>query len=284
MKPTDPSPDDLPKAPGRRDPAWHRTGSEQTSRAPNGPRSWPTEAGPSGRANSVQPGPVPHEANEGLSPADARARHDHHGHMPDDMQNEGVAHEESDVNVRAILSFAGIVTVVSVVCALIVWGMMAAFESSAEGRETNRSPLQRPSTQMPAQTESPFFGAAPQPQLLTNEFEVLRQLRESEAATLHNYGWVDQAAGVTRVPIDEAKKLLAGRGLPARPAGADAALGTHAPAYGESSGGRTIPTGQVPAAGAQDAAPQQPQQPAPAAAPAPNAAPEHAPTGRGGGA
>jgi hypothetical protein len=281
MKPTDPaSPNDKPRGP-----AWHRTGSEETSRAPNGPRTWPTEAGPSGRAHSVQPGPVPHEANEGLSPADARARHDHHAQMPDDMQNEGVAHEESDVNVRAILSFAGIVAVVSIVCALIVWGMMVAFESSAEGRETRRSPLSRPSTQMPNQTDSPFFGAAPQPQLLTNEFLVHDQLRDTETAALTQYGWVDQQAGVARLPIDQAKKLLSERGLPSRSGGSDPALGTNAPAYGESAGGRNIPNGQTPAAaagaGAQDA---QPQQPAPSAAPAPTPAAEHAPTGRGGGA
>ena len=42
------------------------------------------------------------------------------------------------------------------------------------------------------------------------------------------------------MPIDEAKKLIVQHGLPVRASGAveDAAIGTHAPAYGEASGGR----------------------------------------------
>jgi hypothetical protein len=93
-------------------------------------------------------------------------------------------------------------------------------------------------------TGSPYFGAAPQPQLLTNEPAVLRQLRQNEAEQLHDYGWVDPSAGVARMPIEEAKKKILERGLPMR-AGShvDPWVGTHAPAFGESSSGRTIPTG-----------------------------------------
>ena len=38
-----------------------------------------------------------------------------------------------------------------------------------------------------------------------------------EEQTLHSYGWVDQPAGVVRIPIDRAMELLAQRGLPTRP-------------------------------------------------------------------
>ena len=34
---------------------------------------------------------------------------------------------------------------------------------------------------------------------------------------MHSYGWVDQQAGVVRIPIDRAMELLAQRGLPTRP-------------------------------------------------------------------
>ncbi len=34
---------------------------------------------------------------------------------------------------------------------------------------------------------------------------------------MHSYGWVDQPAGVVRIPIDRAMELLAQRGLPTRP-------------------------------------------------------------------
>jgi cytochrome c oxidase cbb3-type subunit III len=44
----------------------------------------------------------------------------------------------------------------------------------------------------------------------------LKEMRATEDAVLHSYGWVDQAAGIVRIPIERAMELLAERGLPAR--------------------------------------------------------------------
>jgi hypothetical protein len=91
----------------------------------------------------------------------------------------------------------------------------------------------------------------------------LKGVRDREQQVLHGYAWVDQAAGVARIPIDEAKKLTLERGLPVRPdPTTDPSLGTHKPAYGEASSGRLI-TKAAPAASA-EAAPTAPT-PAPAA-------------------
>ncbi len=38
--------------------------------------------------------------------------------------------------------------------------------------------------------------------------KALAELRQAEADGLNNYGWVDQAKGVVRLPIAEAKKLV----------------------------------------------------------------------------
>jgi hypothetical protein len=46
---------------------------------------------------------------------------------------------------------------------------------------------------------------------------------------LAGYGWEDEGKGIARIPIDEAMKRLAERGLPARPA-APAAAATPVPA------------------------------------------------------
>jgi hypothetical protein len=213
----------------------------------------------------------------------------HHGsgaHGEDDLQNETVAHEQSDVNVRAILGFAGIVAGVTIVCGLLMWGLFNFFEGRAVARDPRMSPLAIPATRMPATTTgSPIFGpgqSQQQPQLLTNEPAALRALRETENAQLEGFGWVDQAGGVARVPIADAKRLIAERGLPSRAEGSDPLLGTNAPAYGEASGGRSVPTraqaGAAPADGQKNpagspAAPQAPQEPS-----------GHAPAGRGGGA
>ena len=204
-----------------------------------------------------------------MTPTDA-----HGHHPPEELHNEGVEHDTSDVDVRAIFAFAGVVAVVTIVCAGIVWGLFGVLESQAAGRDPKLSSLAMPATVMPRTTgASPYFGNAASPQLITDEPTVLKTFHGTEEKALHEYGWVDQKTGVARVPIDQAKKLIAERGLPSRGAVTDSTLGTHAPAFGEASGGRTIPTGERPAA----------VPAAPPKAAAPSEQPAHGPSGRGGG-
>jgi hypothetical protein len=44
----------------------------------------------------------------------------------------------------------------------------------------------------------------------------MRELRDREDELLTSYGWVDRNAGVVRIPIEEAMKIVVQRGLPAR--------------------------------------------------------------------
>ena len=82
---------------------------------------------------------------------------------------------------------------------------------------------------------------------------------EAEQQQLHGYGWVDEKAGVARIPIDEAKKLMLERGLPVRPDPlTDPRLGTRTPASGESSSGRNITRTPAPAAARHAPAPRTP--------------------------
>ena len=44
----------------------------------------------------------------------------------------------------------------------------------------------------------------------------LRDLRQGEKDKLNSYGWVDQKAGIVRIPIDRAMDLLVKNGMPVR--------------------------------------------------------------------
>lgn len=186
-----------------------------------------------------------------------------HGH--DELHNDDVAHEHSDINIGAVITSAAAIGGVCVLAAALMYGLFwFVFEKQAAGRDPKLSPLAMPSTVMPPTTTTqPTFGNAPEPKLLTNEPTYLRSLRTREQEVLHGYGWVDEKAGIARVPIEEAKKLIVERGLPVRPDPiGDARLGTHAPASGESSSGRVI---THPADAAAESAPAQAPAPAPAA-------------------
>ena len=173
----------------------------------------------------------------------------------DALHNEDVAHEHTDVSIRTLVMFALGLAAVTGAVMLAMAGLFVAFENNAAKSDPVLSPHAIPSGQLP-----------PQPRLLVNEPANFQKVREAEAKTLSEYAWVDQAAGVARLPIAEAKKLLLHKGLPVRAdAPTDPWLGTRStgPARGESSAGRAIPLKP----GAQGA------EPAPQAAPA--AAPAH---------
>lgn len=129
----------------------------------------------------------------------AAAPHDH-GHGPD------VHHETSDVNLRGILGFAAGLTVAAVFIHFIVWLLFTYFDV----RETRQPPPVYP---LAAQQENRL---PPEPRLQTQPREDLRELRAHEEEILSSYGWVDKNAGVVRIPIDRAMKMLVERGVPTR--------------------------------------------------------------------
>jgi len=55
------------------------------------------------------------------------------------------------------------------------------------------------------------------PKLVTSEPAVLAELRAQEDALLTSYGWIEKDKGIARMPIDEAMKIVAERGLPKFP-------------------------------------------------------------------
>jgi hypothetical protein len=183
--------------------------------------------------------------------------HSHgHDHGEDGLHNPDVAHEHSDIDFGTVLKFGGGLFMTVVVCALIVGSVFRLFERQASARDPQVSPVARPAGQLP-----------PGPRLETNEHSALAKFRAEEAKALDGYGWVNQQGGVAHIPIAEAKKLLVQQGLPTRSGAADPLEGTHAPATGEASGGRTIPS--KPATGLSAPTPPAAVPSAPAAAPAP---------------
>jgi hypothetical protein len=130
----------------------------------------------------------------------------HPAHL--DARNAEVNHETSDVNIRAILGFGVVLIVAAVMIHFVIWLLFGYFN----GRETLRAPAEYPLA------VSQGARLPPEPRLQTNPREDLRELRAKEDELLGSYGWVDQRAGIARIPIGEAMKLTVQRGLPARPA------------------------------------------------------------------
>jgi hypothetical protein len=109
------------------------------------------------------------------------------------------------MSVRLVGVFLGGVIVAVIAVFLMMWGLFGYYRASELRRTEAISPLADVS-QIP-----------PEPRLQVHGASDLKTFEAEENAVLQNYGWVDRQAGVVRIPIDRAMKLLAERGLP--PAG-----------------------------------------------------------------
>lgn len=158
----------------------------------------------------------------------------HHPHGPAD--NPDVVHEESDINVRAIIWFVVVLTGITLAVDVAMWGLFKGLAYYEAKNDESVTPLA-------AAPAPPTGGNMPSPGLQLTPWTDLKAFQAAQAAQLHSYGWIDEHGGVARVPIDKAKALLLKQGLPVRPELADALEGTNQASGGESNGGRTIPAG-----------------------------------------
>ena len=187
--------------------------------------------------------------------------HSHAGHSHGSLDNPDTTHETSDINIRAIIWFIAILTAIVLAMNVSMWGMFRVLQYFERKYEPAVTPLAREAVQQPTEF--------PEPRLQTAPWTDLRTFRAEQEHHLNGYGWVDEKAGVARIPISKAKEMLLQKGIPVRPELADASEGTNVAATGESNGGRTIPAGSADRSSVPSAAP-------PATAPGAAAAPHGA--------
>ena len=133
-----------------------------------------------------------------------------HAHNP-----EG-EYEQQDLRPGVVYSF---LIALAVATALIAFAIMGVYKFGAF-EETHHQPQLNPMVQPEADTarvdpsQMTKFSA---PRLETNERVEINEFRLIEEQRLHSYGWVDQPGGAVRIPIGQAMKLIAERGLPTTP-------------------------------------------------------------------
>jgi hypothetical protein len=128
------------------------------------------------------------------------AEHNHHPVA----DNPEVTHERSDVSIRGIIIFAIVLVLTAVVVHIGLYGLLEYYGEFAPRR--TRAPGS------PAAQEE----TTPLPRLQISPRTDLAEMRAAEQKELTSYGWIDKQKQSVRIPIDQAMKLLAERGLPAR--------------------------------------------------------------------
>ena len=110
-------------------------------------------------------------------------------------------HETRDVDIRFIGLFSlSMVVLLAGSLALMGW-LFGVFAGKTLGRGRSA----------PIAETRPY---PPAPRLQASPTRDMQEVRRSENTRLQSYGWIDQAAGIARIPIDQAMELLATHGLP----------------------------------------------------------------------
>ena len=124
--------------------------------------------------------------------------------LREEPDNPEIVHEESDVNVGAILRYGAGLLGIALVVHVFLWWLMGVYERQDARAQTQAYPMAAGQ-----QDRLPPF-----PRLQANPQQDLRDLRAKQKALLDGYGWVDKEAGVARIPIEDAMKMIVQRGLP----------------------------------------------------------------------
>ena len=133
----------------------------------------------------------------------------HHHH------SEAIPVESDGISYKGLIWFTGFLAGTTVVIAILMTGMFKLMEYRNDADQPQRAVMANPPMQRPP---GPNLMAEMSPQtpgavLGPSEPLNLQMFRETEEMMLTTYGWLNEATGTVRIPIDRAKQLLLERGL-----------------------------------------------------------------------
>jgi hypothetical protein len=141
---------------------------------------------------------------------------------PGTANNSGF--ENEDMSPLGIFYFMAGLAIVVVVIYFIMVGMYRFLDSYDRTHQAPVNPMAIKTgidqTMNPREIRDKAEATFPKPVLEYSEKTQFIKELATQDDTLASYDWVDQKAGIVRIPIDRAIDLVAERGLPVLPAGA----------------------------------------------------------------
>jgi hypothetical protein len=128
-------------------------------------------------------------------------------------KNPGVNYEQTGVDLGPILKFAVALVILGIVAFTLLWGLLGILQHQNASIETPPRVLARGEQErLPPE---PRLQMAPgsTTALKTPGYET-KQVEQQWSSDLNSYGWINKNAGVVRIPVGEAEKLLLQRGIP----------------------------------------------------------------------
>jgi hypothetical protein len=142
------------------------------------------------------------------------------------LRNPAVDYDRTDLSPRGILVFLFGLLVAGIFIELVIWGMFRFLSHSPYFAQGNPSPMVTSQKAQPLTAEGKDFenttnvnpDVFPEPRLQTDDVVDMSQLLQSEHKILYAPQPFVDSNGTVHLPITEAMKLIAERGLPVKPA------------------------------------------------------------------
>ncbi|HEV2880608.1 MAG TPA: hypothetical protein VGX24_04815 [Pyrinomonadaceae bacterium] len=156
------------------------------------------------------------------------------------ITNPDVMHEESDVSVRGVGTFVGLLFLGLIIVSALMYGMFNLLDAYATSKEARPAPMARlPEERLPP-PGVPRLQGAPDHRSLDDRNLIFEKkeptlewdaLRAKFKYDLENYHDPDPGTGNMRIPIADAKRRLLEKGLPTRPGAQADAEGINLPTF-----------------------------------------------------
>jgi hypothetical protein len=141
------------------------------------------------------------------------ASHDAHG----EPRHPDVSYEKSDVRATTIYWYLGALAVSVILSYLVCVFVLRSTTKIAHDFDT-------PPPAIREEMGSAYESMPPEPRLQgvpghsSDPQADLRQKIELDTVANEKLGWIDQSAGIAQIPVQDAMKIIAEKGLPAQPA------------------------------------------------------------------
>lgn len=143
--------------------------------------------------------------------------------MSNDIRlNGNGGYERKDIGVAGVVYFLIGLAVVAVIIHFVIAGLYNYLDKRFQAEQPPVSPLAnapKDTRHLPTSYADYLKQNFPSPQLEIDERTQLNSILLQQEQTLASYGYIDEKAGIVRIPIERAMQIIAQRGLPVRAQG-----------------------------------------------------------------
>jgi len=133
-----------------------------------------------------------------------------------EVHNPEVSYDTTDLSARGVVFFLIFLAIGGVLVTGATWGVYKYIARAVAGPNPIAGPMAASRQELRSEGVDPALRFPP-PQLQADPVADFNRFHEREQEILNSYGWVDQANGKVRIPIERAIDQVAATGLPVRP-------------------------------------------------------------------